>query len=210
LNLVVSGGHTELELIRDDGDYDILGETQDDAVGEAFDKVARLLELGYPGGPRISKLAADGDAAAYALPRPMAKADNFDFSYSGLKTAVLYLIRDLGGVLSERQKADIAASFQEAAVDVLIGKTRRAAQEHPVRSLLLSGGVSANRLLRERLTALGSKLQLPVYVPDLAYTGDNAAMIAVAGWFVHANGGAIPWETAAMDANLRLGHTRKT
>jgi len=214
LNLVVSGGHTELVLMRGHGDYEILGETRDDAVGEAFDKVARLLELGYPGGPRISKLAADGNPAAYPLPRPMADADNLDFSYSGLKTAVLYLIRDIigspsapSGVLSERQKADIAASFQEAAVDVLISKTRRAAGMHPIRSLLLSGGVSANRLLRERLTVLAGELGLPVFIPDIAYTGDNAAMIAVAAYFSHARGTPAS-DSVAMDANLRLGHNQ--
>ena len=206
LNLVVSGGHTELVLMRDHGDYDILGETRDDAVGEAFDKVARLLELGYPGGPRISKLALGGNPAAYPLPRPMLSSGDLDFSYSGLKTAVLYLIRDLGGTLSAQQKADIAASFQEAAVDVLIQKTRTAARDHHVRSLLLSGGVSANTLLRERLQALGSELRLPVHIPDLAFTGDNAAMIAVAGYFVFEKDQTpFSWESVQMDANLRLG-----
>lgn len=207
LNLVVSGGHTELVLMHDHGNYEILGETRDDAVGEAFDKVARLLELGYPGGPRISRLAADGNPAAFTLPRPMADSDTLDFSYSGLKTAVLYLIRDLGGTLTEQQKADIAASFQEAAVDVLISKTRRAAGMHPVRSLMLSGGVSANRLLRERLTSLATELGLPAFIPDMAYTGDNAAMIAVAAYFSHTRGVPAP-DHVAMDANLRLGHNQ--
>ncbi|HTP56773.1 MAG TPA: tRNA (adenosine(37)-N6)-threonylcarbamoyltransferase complex transferase subunit TsaD [Candidatus Paceibacterota bacterium] len=205
LNVIVSGGHTELVLMRDHGAYEIVGETQDDAVGEAFDKVARLLDLGYPGGPKISKLALDGDPTAYDLPRPMLKSADFNFSYSGLKTAVLYLVRDLGGELTDKQKADIAASFQEAAVDVLIRKTRRAAQELDVNSLMLSGGVSANALLRERLQELGMKLGLPVFIPDVVWTGDNAAMIAVAGCFAaQKEKTASTWETVMMDANLRL------
>lgn len=209
LNLIVSGGHTELVLMRNHGDYEVIGETQDDAAGEAFDKVARILELGYPGGPKISALAEGGDAGAHPLPRPMAKSKNFDFSYSGLKTAVLYLVRDLtGGIrsLAEKEKADIAASFQDAAVDALILKTRRAAQEHRPRSLLLSGGVSANRLLRQRLEALGIELGIPVSVPDLSLTGDNAAMIAAAGYFSHRAGRHADWRDVQMDANLRLGH----
>lgn len=204
LNLVVSGGHTELVLMRGHGEYEIVGETQDDAVGEAFDKVARLLDLGYPGGPKLSALAESGDPTAYALPRPMLKSGNYDFSYSGLKTAVLYLIRDLGGELTERQRADIAASFQAAAVDVLIEKTSRAATALGVRSLLLSGGVSANMLLRERITELGRDRKLPVSIPDLAWTGDNAAMIAVAGFYAARKEKTASWEAVVMDANLRL------
>ncbi|HUO75812.1 MAG TPA: tRNA (adenosine(37)-N6)-threonylcarbamoyltransferase complex transferase subunit TsaD [Candidatus Paceibacterota bacterium] len=205
LNLVVSGGHTELVLMRGHGDYEIIGETRDDAVGEAFDKVARLLDLGYPGGPKLSKLAETGDPTAYALPRPMLTSGDSDFSYSGLKTAVLYLIRDLGGELTGKQKADIAASFQAAAIDVLIGKTSRAATMLGVHALLLSGGVSANTLLRSRLRELGTQLRLPVFIPDLAWTGDNAAMIAVAGFFAARKEKTVSWETVVMDANLRLG-----
>lgn len=199
LNLVVSGGHTELVLMRGHGDYEIIGETMDDAVGEAFDKVARLLGLGYPGGPKISTIAAQGNPTIYPLPRPMLHSGNFNFSYSGLKTAVLYLIRDLGGTLSEQQKANIAASFQDAAIDVLIRKTETAALEHQPKALLLSGGVSANKLLRERMQTLGEQLDLPVFIPDLIYTGDNAAMIAGAAYFNRTT-------NASMDANLRLGH----
>ena len=217
LNLIVSGGHTELVLMHlpaqagDHGDHEIIGETQDDAVGEAFDKVARLLDLGYPGGPKISEVAEQGDPTAFALPRPMLKSGDFNFSYSGLKTAVLYLIRDLGGELTEQQKANIAASFQAAAIDVLIQKTSRAATSLGVRALLLSGGVSANTLLRSRLQELGTKLGLPVFIPDLTWTGDNAAMIAVAGYFAAQRApSALSWETVEMDANLRLGHNKKT
>lgn len=212
LNLIVSGGHTELVLMRSHTEYDIIGETQDDAIGEAFDKVARLLGLGYPGGPKVSKLAESGDSATYALPRPMLASGDFHFSYSGLKTAVLYLIRDLTGStreLTEKEKADIAASFQEAAIDVLIQKTRRAAQKHAVHAMLLSGGVSANTLLRARLDALGTELDISCYIPEMKYTTDNAAMIAVAGYFQHRfhPASVSSWQTLSMNPNLRLGQS---
>jgi N6-L-threonylcarbamoyladenine synthase len=141
----------------------------------------------------------------------MLASKDLNFSYSGLKTAALYLIRDLGGTLTEQQKADIAASFQEAAIDVLLKKTRLAAISYKPQALLLSGGVSANALLRSRLTALGSELETPVFIPDLAYTGDNAAMIAVAGYFAHQKEKApATWRGVTMDANLRLGHNSST
>jgi N6-L-threonylcarbamoyladenine synthase len=211
MNLIVSGGHTELVLMQGHGDYQIIGETQDDAVGEAFDKVARLLELGYPGGPKISKLAESGDPAAYDLPRPMVKSGDLNFSYSGLKTAVLYLIRDItegARELTTKEKADIAASFQEAAIAVLIGKTRDAIEQYAPASLLLSGGVSANRLLRERIEALGAERKLPTNIPELQWTGDNAAMIAAAGYFAFLKNSGASWDGVAMDANLRLGHNQ--
>jgi N6-L-threonylcarbamoyladenine synthase len=210
LNLVVSGGHTDLVLMHGEGEYEIVGETMDDAVGEAFDKVARLLDLGYPGGPKISKLALQGNPAAYPLPRPMLHSGNFNFSYSGLKTAVLYLIRDLGGVLSDQQKADIAASFQEAAVDVLLQKTEKAALQHDVKTVMLSGGVSANTLLRERLQTLCTDIGVQCFVPELKYTTDNAAMIAVAAYSAQQRGAPTDWQSVQMDANLRLGHNRTT
>lgn len=212
LNLLVSGGHTELVLMRGHGDYEILGRTLDDAVGEAFDKVARLLGLGYPGGPAISKLATHGDEDRYPLPRPMAHSKNYDFSYSGLKTAVLYLIRDLTDIntreLTDKERADIAASFQKAAVEVLVNKAVRAAQQHHAKAIWLSGGVSANQLLRERLHAAAMELGVPYAQPDMAWTGDNAAMIAAAGYFQYLKRkttDSFSWESVAMDANLRLG-----
>jgi N6-L-threonylcarbamoyladenine synthase len=234
LNVIVSGGHTELVLMRGHGQYEIIGETLDDAAGEAFDKIARLLGLGYPGGPEISRLAAQGDPHRFELPRPMLKSKSYEFSYSGLKTAVLYLVRDLekeGGPLTDRQKADVAASFQEAAIDVLVQKAARAAKEHDVSAIFLSGGVSANRALRDRLRAASIDLEIGYAQPELKWTGDNAAMIAVAGFFQYQNGSptspsgtvAVPqglsdapqthpkektdssWESVAMDANLRLG-----
>jgi len=206
LNLVVSGGHTELVLMRGHGEYEIIGETMDDAVGEAFDKVARLLGLGYPGGPAISKLAEQGNIDTYPLPSPMAKSKNYDFSYSGLKTAVLYLLRDLKEKADDEQtKADIAASFQKAAVDVLVSKTMRAAQEYQVNGILLSGGVSANKLLRERLLGSSSVIGMPFFCPSMKYTTDNATMIAVAGYFKWLNHkDPTTWESVRMDANLRL------
>ncbi|MEK7589490.1 MAG: tRNA (adenosine(37)-N6)-threonylcarbamoyltransferase complex transferase subunit TsaD [Patescibacteria group bacterium] len=207
LNLVVSGGHTELVLMKNHGEYEIIGETMDDAVGEAFDKVARLLGLGYPGGPAISKLAEQGNAETYPLPSPMAKSKNYNFSYSGLKTAVLYLLRDLKEkAQNEQTKADIAASFQKAAVDVLVSKTMRAAQEYQVNGILLSGGVSANKLLREQLLDSSSAIGMPFFCPSMKYTTDNAAMIAVAGYFasLSKDKAGLGWQSIRMDANLRL------
>lgn len=194
LCLIVSGGHTSLVLMKDYGQYQLIGETQDDAVGECFDKVARLLGLGYPGGPAISKLAKQGHPDRYPLPSPMLKSKDFNFSYSGLKTAVLYLIRDIVSTspavnsgpypLSAQQKADMAASFQKAAMEVLIQKTVSAAQQLKVTSVLLSGGVSANQYLREELEKRLAK-ELPkikFFKPNLSYTTDNAAMIGLAGY----------------------------
>lgn len=207
LNLVVSGGHTELVLMRGHGNYEIIGETQDDAVGEAFDKVARLLGLGYPGGPIVSKLAEQGDPAKYPLPSPMLNTKNYDFSYSGLKTAVLYLLRDLKlKRLTKQVKADIAASFQEAAIRVLVEKTKRAAQEHGAKAVLLSGGVSANKLLRHRLEQLAAELGIRSIQPAMKYTTDNAAMIAAAGYFasLKRKRAKPSWKSVRMDANLTL------
>ena len=206
LNLLVSGGHTELILMTDYEEFKLIGETQDDAVGEAFDKVARLLGLGYPGGPLISKLAEQGNLERFPLPSPMINSKNFDFSYSGLKTAALYLLRDLKATnieLDDQIKADIAASFQHAALEVLIQKTIRAAQEYNAQAIFLSGGVSANSLLRKKLHAAATELGIPYSQPDLAYTGDNAAMIALAGYFAYQkNSATAQWQTLDMKPNL--------
>ncbi len=203
LCLIVSGGHTELVLMGNYGKYKLIGETQDDAVGEAFDKVARLLGLGYPGGSAISKLAEKGNPDNYPLPSPMIRSKDYNFSYSGLKTAVLYLIRDLGGKLSPKQKADISASFQNAAIDVLVKKTLEAARELKVKSLLLAGGVSANKLLRERLSRVARELEIDYFCPPMEYTTDNAAMIGVAGYFNSKDKNTPKnWESVEMDANL--------
>ena len=205
LNLIVSGGHTELVLMSDYESFKMIGETMDDAVGEAFDKVARLLGLGYPGGPAISKIAEQGDPKRFPLPRPMLHSKNFNFSYSGLKTAVLYLLRDLKEKdieINDQTKADIASSFQEAAIDVLIQKTLQAAKEHGVFAILLSGGVSANTSLRTEFKNMAEENGLAYSYPPLIYTGDNATMIALAGYFAYKKNSSADWQTVSMQANL--------
>ncbi len=174
LTLIVSGGHTCLVACRKPHEYELLGATRDDAVGESFDKVARLLELPYPGGPSIQKAAESGDPEAFMFPRGMGSDDSLDFSYSGLKTAVLYALRQENGW----NVADIAASFQAAAIDLLLIKVKRALKETRLPALVAAGGVAANRLLRERLTA---EIGEPVHVPPLSLCVDNGAMIAAAG-----------------------------
>ena len=192
--LLVSGGHTELVLVKDWFEYEILGRTKDDAVGEAFDKVARLLELPYPGGPQISRLAEQArnkseipskqtkntEDSPFSLPRPMIQTDNYNFSYSGLKTAVRRITDK--ETLSEEQKQQLAREFEDAALDVLIHKTERALQEFSPQRLIVAGGVIANRELRKRLTELVERygnITLSTPTPDLAT--DNAIMIGIAG-----------------------------
>lgn len=184
LNLIVSGGHTQLVLMTGHGKFKIIGETVDDAAGEAFDKVARMLNLGYPGGPIISKMAEKGNPKTYSLPRPMLNQKNYNFSFSGLKTAVLYLLKNFKiKAAAVKLKSDICASFQQAVVDVLAVKTIRAAKEYKVKSILLSGGVSANKLLRRTLEKESKSLKVSYSQPDFAYTGDNAAMTAAVGYY---------------------------
>lgn len=186
LNLIVSGGHTQLVLLTGHGKFKLIGETQDDAAGEAFDKVARMMNLGFPGGPIISKLAEKGNLKKFSLPRPMINQKNYNFSFSGLKTAVLYLLRDLNfniNARASRLKYDICASFQQAVIDVLVQKTIKAAKEYKVKSILLSGGVSANKLLRKTLQKETKKLNLFYSQPDFQYTGDNAAMIVLSSFY---------------------------
>jgi N6-L-threonylcarbamoyladenine synthase len=179
LALIVSGGHTELILMRDHLDYERLGATLDDAAGEAFDKVARLLGLPYPGGPAIQITARDGNAQAIAFPRAWLEG-TWDFSFSGLKTAVMREVRALEGGRRAISVADFAASFQEAVVDVLVTKTLRAAEDHYAKEILVAGGVSANQLLRERFL---ESTPLPVHIPSIALCTDNAAMIAGVGCY---------------------------
>lgn len=195
LSLIVSGGHTQLVLIKKIGDYQVIGETLDDAAGEAFDKVAKILDLGYPGGPIVSELAKKGDAKVFDLPRPMLDKDNFDFSFSGLKTAVLYTVKkpkySIKKILNKKLVVNkefvynMCASFQQAAVDVLVYKTIRAARAHKVKTIILAGGVSANKKLRQDMLKMAKK-ELPktgIAYPDLKYTTDNAAMVAMAGYW---------------------------
>jgi len=176
LALLVSGGHTMLVRVEAMGDYEVLGSTLDDAVGEAFDKTAKLLGLGYPGGPALAKLAESGDEQAWKFPRPMINREGFDFSFSGLKTAVMLKVREVESL--EPVRADIAASFQRAVVDTLIARTLKAAEHSQAERLVIAGGVGANKLLRREL-----RDQFPgeVYYPRLEFCTDNGAMIAVAG-----------------------------
>ena len=179
LALLVSGGHSMLIAVRGLGDYDLLGTTLDDAVGEAFDKTAILLGLGYPGGPALAALAEEGDDAAFELPRPMLHRPGLDFSFSGLKTAVMLLVRktrDDGSFAARR--ADIAASFQRAAVDTLVGKALQAARREGLERIVVAGGVGANKLLRKEVA---ERFDGQVYYPRMAFCTDNGAMIAVAG-----------------------------
>ena len=177
--LLVSGGHTQLMRVAAVGDYELLGETIDDAAGEAFDKSAKLMGLGYPGGPALSKLAQAGDAAAFALPRPLLHSGDLDFSFAGLKTAVLTQARRLGDQL-EARKADLAASTEAAIVDVLLKKSLAALKDTGLRRLVVAGGVGANRRLREQLNAACAKRGVRVHYPELDLCTDNGAMIAMA------------------------------
>jgi N6-L-threonylcarbamoyladenine synthase len=194
INLTVSGGHTQLVLVRGPLDYQLLGQTRDDAAGEAFDKVAKMLGLGYPGGPVVDKLAARGDPAVVNFPRPHLEEGSLDFSFSGLKTSVLYYLRKIGfstaAARVERANpkehdefvADICASFQAAVVDVLIEKALSAARRSNVKDIAVAGGVAANSELRRRITAAAKDLGLGVFIPKSEFCTDNGAMVAMAGY----------------------------
>ncbi len=213
LALLVSGGHTQLVLMKQWLKYEIIGETRDDAVGEAFDKVAKMLGLGYPGGAKIEELALKGNPQAFNFPRPMKKSADYDFSFSGLKTAVKNTIdslelkfKALPSVRPENIR-NIAASFQAAAIDVLIYKTMRAAKEYNIKTLIIGGGVSANKALcGEPESSLKENLPKSEFlIPKKQYANDNAAMIALAGYFRIKNGEGGDWEKVQADAGLRLG-----
>jgi N6-L-threonylcarbamoyladenine synthase len=180
--LLVSGGHTQLMQVDDVGRYALLGETIDDAAGEAFDKSAKLLGLGYPGGPALARLAEEGNERAFALPRPLLHSGDLDFSFAGLKTAVMMQVRKLGPQpASAAVRADLAASTQAAIVDVLVAKSLRALKVAGARRLVVAGGVGANRRLRAALDAGAAKLGAQVSYPPLELCTDNGAMIALAG-----------------------------
>lgn len=186
LCLVVSGGHTSLALLKTPTNIRIVGSTLDDAVGEAFDKVANMLGLGYPGGPAVAQRATAGDPLAIAFPRPMLTSPNFNFSFSGIKTAVRYFIEDKKPQLKNKQFiADVCASFQQACIDVLLAKTLAAAKKYNVKSILLGGGVSANKELRKQMRNACEKMNsgIQYFEPDIAMTTDNALMGAIAGYF---------------------------
>jgi len=204
--LLASGGHTMLVHMKDRHTYERIGNTRDDAAGEAFDKVARMLGLPYPGGPEISRLAVQGDAKKYRFPRPMSNTGDFDFSFAGLKTAVLYHIRDHQPV-SDQDRADIAASFQESVVSVLVQKTFAATKQYAARTVILGGGVSANAALRARLHSVIGSESVTVVVPSPGLFTDNGAMIAVAAApRVIAQDFDRP-ETIVVNPNLRIGAT---
>ncbi|WP_121507100.1 tRNA (adenosine(37)-N6)-threonylcarbamoyltransferase complex transferase subunit TsaD [Acidovorax sp. 93] len=177
--LLVSGGHTQLMRVDGVGRYEILGETIDDAAGEAFDKSAKLMGLGYPGGPALSRLAEQGDAAAFKLPRPLLHSGNLDFSFAGLKTAVLTQAKKLGDEL-EARKADLAASTEAAIVEVLVKKTLAALKQTGLKRVVVAGGVGANRHLRAQLNAACAAAKVRVHYPELHLCTDNGAMIAMA------------------------------
>lgn len=194
LALLVSGGHSELNLMRGHLSYQRLGSTLDDAAGEAFDKVARLLGLPYPGGPSIQAAAADGNPQAFSFPRARLEG-TWNFSFSGLKTAVLRMVREFEANNQPLPVADLSASFQASVVDVLLSKTLAAARAHKVRQIIVAGGVSANRALRE---AFQAQDEFPVHIPPLSLCTDNAAMIAAAGYFRHALGQHDPLDLDVM------------
>jgi N6-L-threonylcarbamoyladenine synthase len=224
LALVVSGGHTQLILMKEHLKYEIIGETLDDAAGEAFDKVARMMNVGYPGGPAVAKKASEfqmtnlpagrqGVKCQINLPRPMINSKNFNFSFSGLKTAVLYLIKKIPASKLSKLKPEICFEFQQAVIDVLVSKTLAAAKLHQPKTILLAGGVSANSELRKQLgEKIKENLKNTSYIiPDTSYSVDNAGMIAAAGYFRYQkmtlaqrkklkNG----WKTLQTSANLKL------
>jgi N6-L-threonylcarbamoyladenine synthase len=189
--LLVSGGHTQLMAVTGVGHYELLGETLDDAAGEAFDKTAKLLGLGYPGGPALSQLAETGRSGAFDLPRPMLHSGDFNFSFAGLKTAVLTLVRRAGEEMDASFKADVARAFQDALVEVLTKKSFAALKDTGMKRLVVAGGVGANRQLRQSLNAAAERKKCRVYYPALEFCTDNGAMIAFAG-AMRLQAGAIP------------------
>ena len=180
LTLLVSGGHSLIIDVKGLNDYEILGQSRDDAVGEAFDKVAKLIGLGYPGGPEIERMAQHGDSKKFKFPQPMLNSSGYDFSFSGLKTAVLYAVQEIDEI-TEVVQADISASFQHAATEVLIKKISKALIDTGREGIVLAGGVAANKLLRKKISDLQEKLNIKVLYPPIAHCTDNAAMIAYLG-----------------------------
>ncbi|MFW5789905.1 MAG: tRNA (adenosine(37)-N6)-threonylcarbamoyltransferase complex transferase subunit TsaD [Bacillota bacterium] len=185
--LTVSGGHTDLLYFEKPGSYRFLGRTRDDAAGEAFDKIARFLELGYPGGPEIEKMAKAGNAEAIELPRALVGEEGYDFSFSGLKTSVINYVHNTNQRGEEVDKNDLAASFQQAVVDSLTARLEKAINDFEAESILLAGGVAANQVLRKEVEKIASKSELNYYVPPLNLCTDNAAMIGAAAYYRYAD-----------------------
>lgn len=202
--LIVSGGHTHLVYMKDYGVYEVLGKTRDDAAGEAFDKVARAIGLGYPGGPLIDKLSKKGDKEAIDFPRTYLENDSLDFSFSGLKSSVLNYLNNSKMKGISIVKEDVAASFQQAVIDVLVDKTIAAAKKYEVDTIVIAGGVAANSGLREELRKRTNKNQFKLMVPPLSLCTDNAAMIGCAAYYDYVNGYTADMYLNAIP-NLKLG-----
>ena len=202
--LVVSGGHTHLVCVKDYGQYEIIGRTRDDAAGEAFDKVARAIGLGYPGGPKIDKLSKEGNADAIVIPKAHISDAPYDFSFSGVKSAVLNYINGCRMKGEEYNNADIAASFQKAVTDVLVDNAMRAVKEYGLNKFAIAGGVASNSTLRAAMQKACEKEDIEFYHPSPIYCTDNAAMIGVAAYYEYINGTRHGWDLNAVP-NLKLG-----
>ncbi len=202
--LVVSGGHTHLVVVNDYGDYQVIGRTRDDAAGEAFDKVARAIDLGYPGGPKVDKLAKEGNQDAIKFPRANVEGAPFDFSFSGLKSAVLNHINMCQMKNIEINRADIAASFQKSVVDALLSRALLACEEYGMNKLAIAGGVASNSAIRSAFKETCEKKNIEFYHPSPIYCTDNAAMIGVAAYYEYIKGTRHGWDLNAVP-NLKLG-----
>ncbi len=188
ISLIVSGGHTSLILVRDIGEISIIGKTRDDAAGEAFDKIAKYLDLGYPGGPIIEKLALSGDRNAIRFPRPLTNSGNNDFSFSGLKTAVIYHVLEEKKQMNELKLPDLCASFQQAVIDILLEKSLNALHEYHIDTIVLGGGVTANESLRKAFTQTMKKNKIEIHFPPKELCTDNAAMVGCTGYYKYIKG----------------------
>ncbi|MGN0507589.1 MAG: tRNA (adenosine(37)-N6)-threonylcarbamoyltransferase complex transferase subunit TsaD [Lachnospiraceae bacterium] len=204
LCLIVSGGHTHLVIVKDYGEYEIIGRTHDDAAGEAYDKVARAIGLGYPGGPKIDKLAKEGNPQAISFPRAHVEGCPYDFSFSGLKSAVLNYLNQAEMKGEEINRADVAASFQTAVVDVLVNRTLNAAAEFGIKKVAMAGGVASNSALREGMRTACKKEGLSLYYPSPIFCTDNAAMIGAAGYYEYKKGVRHGLDLNAVP-NLKIG-----
>ena len=201
---IISGGHTHLVIVKDYGEFEILGRTRDDAAGEAFDKVARAIGLGYPGGPKIDRLAKEGNPSAIPFPRAHIEEAPYDFSFSGLKSAVLNYLNQAKMTGAQVNRADVAASFQQAVIDVLVRNAIQAAKDYHMERLAIAGGVAANRGLRAAMEEACRKENIQFYYPSPVYCTDNAAMIGVAAYYEYQKGTRHGWDLNAVP-NLRLG-----
>lgn len=204
LCLIVSGGHTHLVIVKDYGEFEILGRTRDDAAGEAFDKVARAIGLGYPGGPKIDKLSKEGNGDAIIFPRAKIEGSPYDFSFSGVKSAVLNYLNHAKMTGEEVNRADLAASFQKAVVDVLVEHAMQAAEDYNIRKIAIAGGVASNQGLRSAMEKACAEKGYDFYRPSPIFCTDNAAMIGVAAYYEYKKGTRHGWDLNAVP-NLRLG-----